>query len=366
MAARHARTGHPTGDLPELSHRDPALDTAHLLALPADVGPDEVEVLAASRFGGTRWERHPDDAQDAGGRRPRGRAEPGPGLLRLSRFTTFTGPFVVSADVAARLGLPASGTQAYLVHAPRERGEPPWPGSADPDGLSRAFPDALPVREEARVLDLLVAAARRLHGALRIAGSGLVLRPDPGALVDLTVYSDIWLEPDAALAVVRSVLPAARLAIDPVEWTGPPSGTGVVVPPGAEPIDAGLRRQIHAAADLADMAALADPPPLDGYGVVVDLGPLGVVSLDVGWDTEVPLPLQGLSWTTDGVVVYQVRWTPIDDGALLLEHADPAHRELRSQVAPAVAAVAAVVHRAVGGEIGDAAGFLVHPQDLDG
>src|SRR5690606_24779397 len=180
-----ARSGSaPVGPTTALDARDPALDVEHLLAVPGGVTPADVAVLVASRFQASRWEQ---DAE--------------PAVLRLSRFTTMTGPLAVAGSTAERLGLPAATAHAYLVQVPPERGEPPWPGSADPDGLSRAFPDALPVREEARVLELLVGICRRVHGALRVAGTGLVLRPDPEALVDLLVCTDVWLEPEAALAV---------------------------------------------------------------------------------------------------------------------------------------------------------------------
>ena len=69
----------------------------------------------------------------------------------------------------------------------------------------------MPVREEERVLQWLVAAARRLGGAVRIGDNGIVLVPDVDSAIDLTVYSDRWLEPDEALAVVQQVHPRARL-----------------------------------------------------------------------------------------------------------------------------------------------------------
>ena len=55
---------------PRLAPGDPRLTGRHLLALPADVDAEEVEVLALSRFAGVRWETPVPTAP------PRGRAVP--------------------------------------------------------------------------------------------------------------------------------------------------------------------------------------------------------------------------------------------------------------------------------------------------
>jgi hypothetical protein len=350
---------------PDLGPDDPRLARHHLLALPDDVGAEEVEVLALSRFTAAGWDRPVPDAA------PRGRAarEPlaGVGILRLSRHSTMAGPYALTPDAARTLGLPDDAATAFVVTSPRERGEPPYPGG-DRDGLKRVFGDAMPIRDEERVLRWLVDAARRLGGSVRVADGGAVLTPDPGAAVDLTVFSDVWLEPETGLAVVQRATPSARLAVDAVPWQGPATtpqapATG---PDGAPLARLGerVRHRVHARAADFDAAALAAPDELTGYGVEIDLGPDGLVMVEAGGDEVVPLVLRGLPWTANGVVTYRVRWEPHDVEELEREHASDAHRTARSRAQLFVAAAAREVHAVVGGEVADAAEFLVDPADL--
>ena len=359
---------------PRLAPGDPRLAGRHLLALPADVGAEEVEVLALSRFAGVRWETPVPTAA------PRGRAarEPlaGVGVLRLSRHSSLAGPFAVADDDAARLGLPADTATAFVVLAPRERGEPPYPGG-DRDGLKRVFADGMPVRDEERVLRWLVDAARRLGGAVRIAEEGArrdaVLVPDPQAAVDLTVWSGVWLEPDTALAVVRRASPTARLAMDAAPWQAPAPAPGsggrrTTAPPTAPTPVTGLgertRRRLHERAAAVDAAALAAPDVLDGYGIETDLGPDGLVVVEAGGEEAIPLVLRGLDWAEGGAATYRVRWEPPDVEDLEREHATPAHRAARARAQAVVDATARALHAVVGGEVADAAEFLVDPADL--
>ena len=200
--------------LTRLQAADPGLRDRHILALPEDIGVDEVEVLAVSRFAKARWEEQQKDSlQPRGiigpmtaalGIRAVGSATIPPRTLRLARLSTLNGPFRMETQDAVSLGLPTTCAVAYVLVCPRERGHKPYPGG-DRDGLKRAFPDGMPVREEERVLQWLVAAARRLGGAVRTGERGTVLTPDVDSAIDLTVLSDSWLEPEQALAVVQSV-----------------------------------------------------------------------------------------------------------------------------------------------------------------
>lgn len=337
---------------------DPAAaDAHHLLVLPEDVAAEELDVLATSRFPHARWERLPD-AVDL-----RGRRRVGPGLLRLTRLSTLEGPYRVPREVRGPLGLPPAGADAYLVRGPRERGTAPWPGAADPDGLARAFPDGLPVRDEERVVAWLVDAARRLGGAVRVADSAAVLVPDPGAAVDLTVWSDVWLDPEAGLAVVRQAVPRARLDLGEF-WAGPPDGTGTVPVPGTEDMPAAERAALHAAADERDLRALGSPDQRSAYGLLADLEPDGMLAVQVGGEADVPLVLGQVPWAGNGAIAYRVSWEPDDLADLGVERPPVGHRIARGRTAPLVAAVARAVQAAVGGEVVDAMGFVVDPADL--
>lgn len=334
-----------------------ALADAHLLVLPEDVLPDELEVLATSRFAAARWEQTPEVLD------PRHRRRTVLGVLRLSRHSTLEGPFWIEREARGRLGVPPAGSQGYLLHAPRERGEEAWPGTADRDGLARAFPRGLPVRDELRSVTWLVAAARRLGGAVRIAGSGAVLVPDPAAAVDLTVWSDIWLDPEACLAVVRQAVPRARLDLGR-DWAGPPAGIGRVAVRGAEGMDPAERAELHAAAEERDLQVLLDPEPRSAYGLLADLDLDGALAVELGGADEVPTVLAGVPWAGDGVIAYRVSWVPDDLAELRAERPGTDHRVARGRTAPLVNAIARALHGAVGGEITDMMDFVVDPADL--
>ncbi|WP_265520168.1 hypothetical protein [Oerskovia flava] len=340
----------------------------HLLALPADVEVEEVETLALSRFAGARWDVVPAGVEPA---TPAPRtARPGePGVLRTSRHTTLTGPYAPSAPSGPALALPPGTATVFDVVCPRERGEAPYPGGGDREGLARAFPAGLPVREEERALSWLVAAARRLGGSIQVdvaapVGPGTVLTPDPAAAVDMCVYSDVWLDPHAALAVVAALHPRTRLATEGTPWQGPPQGIGERHLYRGEKMDPELRRAVHAAADDVDIAALTGPKVLEGYGIVVDMGVDGFVAVEVGGEERLPLLLRGLPWTAGGAVAYRVRWEPLDLVESQQERPALDHQVARRRAAVLVSTVVKALHGAVGGEIADEADFLVDAVDL--
>lgn len=330
----------------------------HLLALPGDLGHDEVEALAVSRFPRAAWEVEPAPAT-------RSSRAPRPGVLRLSRLSTLVGPYALDRAAVHELGLPTSAGQAFVIEAPVERGEAPWPGGGDRTGFGRAFPHGLPVRDEQRVLDWALAAARRLGGTLRVVaepdGPGVVLTPDPAAAVDLTVWSHLWLEPDAALVVMRRAIPRARLNLPDDAWSGPAVHGAV---PGTEVLTTEQRRALHEAADVYDRAALEEPQPMYAFGALADLDVDGVVALEITGETDLPPTVAGLPWASRGAVAYRVRWEPPDLEDLESEHPPPQHRVARGRATPLVVAVARAVHATVGGEITDAMDFLVDPADL--
>lgn len=354
--------------LPAVTAAAPVDRARHLLGLPAETLPDEVETLAASRFPGAHWDVAPADVDLLAP--PTRWARPGePGVLRLTASTVLVGPFAPAFSDGFGAGLPDGVAYVFDVTCARARGDAPYPGGGDRDGLGRAFPVGLPAGEEGVVVDWLVAAARRLSGAVRLDLGGVVspdvvVEPDPDANVDLTVYSDVWLEPSAAETLLRAVEHDAYLATDGVAWDGP-TGTSY------DPVALGIRdltpdqvRTVQAEADETDMAALSQPMVLDGYAVVVELGVDGVVVVEVGSEQVLPLVLQGLPWTAGGALTYHVRWEPPDLEASQLESPPLAHVLSRSRALGVVGRLAVALHGAVGGEIADEDGFLVEPGDL--
>lgn len=324
----------------------------HVLALPAGGGPDVLEILARSRFPRAAWE---DDAAPTPTR-----------ALRLSRHSRVLGPFAVDRAAAAELALPAG--YAYLLDSTVERGARPTPLGGDRTGFRRAFPEGMPVRDEERVLLWALDVARRLGGAVRVAERdgtpGVLLTPEPADAVDLTVWSDLWLDPDTAVAVMRQVVPRAYLNLPSGRWYGPPPGTGENAVPGAEALTPGQRSALHAAAEEYDRAAMSAPVVMTAYGALADLELDGMIALEVTGETALPPVVGSLPWTGQGAVAYRVRWEPLDLVDAEQEHPSAMHRVARGRAAPLVVALARAVHGAVGGEVTDAMEFVVDPADL--
>jgi hypothetical protein len=344
----------------------------HLLVLPEGVAPDEVEVLAASRFVSARWERPP---RVPSGRRATGAARgaapaASPGVLRLGRLSTLTGPYALEPGQVARWGLPTDVRVAWVVDCPRERATSPAFGG-DRDGLRRAFGAEGPVREELRVVQWLVAVARRLGGALRVDG-GVVLEPEMDAALDLAVLTNRWVEPGVVLAAARRVDSRARLdAPAPRAGAAPratPQETGAALVArdrvGAGVTDAEERRRLHAEGDAFDKHMRENPPPSEAFGLQIDLGVDGIVVVEVAVEAEPPMVLAALDWAQGEVVGYQVRWAAPDVEELESERPSLPHRVARGRAARVVRSVAREVHAEVGGEVADLAGFLVDPADL--
>lgn len=342
----------------------------HLLVLPEGVVPDELDVLASSRFPAARWERPP---RVPSGRRASGAARGAapaatPGVLRIGRLSTLTGPFALEPAQLARWGLPSDARVAWVVDCPRERAEQPAFGG-DRDGLRRAFGTAGPVREEQRVVQWLVAVARRLGGALRV-DSGVVLEPDMDAALDLTVLTDRWVEPGTVLEAARRVSSRATLDAPPAPDArrASPEQAGAALAArdrvGAGVADAEERRRLHAEADAFDAHMRENPPPSEAFGLQVDLGVDGIVVVEVAAEAEVPHVLAAVDWAAGGVVAYRVRWEAPDVEQLESERPSLPHRVARGRAARVVRGVAREVHDEVGGEIADMAGFLVDPADL--
>jgi hypothetical protein len=355
-------------------------ETHHVLAVAGDIDGREIALLAS-----TRWKR----------------VEVALGEISVSRYSSLFGPYMVGAALGATLGLPRGLNQAWIANTLTERGDPPLPGGLDPTGVARAFPGGLPVREEGRVVDFLVAAARRLGGVVRFYDLGLMVAPVPDAALDLRLYSPLWLEPEAALATARSVVPRFELAIDwhafrprpargegdDAAWTGqglrPGSGLDVAgdgqglrtgsgldvawdgqgLRPGSG-LDPAQRAEILADAAAHDAAALAAEPTLDRYALTANLGPAGTLVIEISGVDQVPGALVNVPWAESGAVEYAVRWIPVDPKNLLMEFPPAGHCQARAQVANLLAGIARIIHHAVGGEVLDADGFPIDPSDL--
>ncbi len=236
----------------------------------------------------------------------------------------------------------------------------------------RAFPTGPPFREEGALVSLGVDLARRLGGAVRFAGTGVLMRPDPTRNVELTVWSPYWVAPDDLLMLLEDVLPGARRDVggrhDPPPDPDLPWSVDPLDPFAEDLRDAltpELLERLEGVAEATDAWAAQEMEPVDGYALVGD----GGIVIGVQVETVVPAwVLRQLSdlpdLPNDRLVTYDIRWWPQDLGQLHIEHPNPAHRIARQLVAPTIRAVARATSQAVYGVVVDAAGFHVPPESL--
>lgn len=281
----------------------------HLLVLPGDIAPDELEALAVSRSADAGWAA--------------------PGELQLMTGVHLTGPWSLDGDVRTALGLPGWAEQAYLLLCPAQRGGPLPPELRGMDPVVDAFPGGVPEGVEAEALGHVRAFARRLRGGLRLAGTGAVVVPDADSAVDLTVLAPVWLEHDACLQVLAGVLPSVHSLLD----------------------------------DIPEELAGNE---LEGYAIATDTVDGDIVVVDVAGLEHPPTVLRGTDWAYGGVVAYEIRWRPSSPEQVFVARQAPAVRHARAEAAAVIERAAAALHGIVGGEICDDDGFLVAPEDLAG
>ncbi|WP_051297443.1 hypothetical protein [Brevibacterium album] len=348
---------------PDPAARLAAFAGSHLLLLDAELEPHDVISLL----------------RNIRPQLPAGEPVPGEGAVRshrITRHSQLVGPFPADAELAAGLGLPPGTAALYALECPRDREPVPPPAwLPDVDGLLAAFPAGLPCREEGRVLDELIAIARRLGLAIRLAdepaaapeeeaaeaqaGPGAraaasvprasgqpprLLRPDPALTPNLFVYSEYWLDPAVLLARVARTVPQARLP-------RPPAPRAHI--PDAQALGTGLSPD--------------DPVVLDGYAIEVpledELGPrAGRIEIQVTLETHLPTVIRAHSAASEQIV-YSVLWQDAE-GLGRLPTADPAFAELRARAVRVLERCAQTIMHAVAGAGVDEAGFLVSAQQL--
>jgi hypothetical protein len=330
---------------------------SHLLLLSADtVSTEQVATLVRARV---------DDADlDVTGR------------ARVGRQSAVTGPIDLSEADAAQLGAPDGLRMAYLLEAPRERDPDGFVAFVDPVQMAlwmRAFPGGPPFREEGDLVTLGLDLARRLGGAVRVAGPGVVIRPDPTRDVELTVWSPYWVEAKDLLTLVAPVLPGAHVDLGrPHE--APPRGPGL--PWDVDPLDPmaeqlqdaltpELLQRLEDVADATDAWAAQEMQLADGYAINGAGGIVIGVQVETGVPHWVLRQLADLPEVpSDRLVTYDVRWWPEDASQLHLESPTAAHRIARTIVSDTIRSVARVTSEAVYGVVVDASGFHVPPENL--
>jgi hypothetical protein len=327
----------------------------HLLLLPPEVDAAQVDALVGCRY--------PDAGLADSGR------------AQLGRRSMISGPHRLEPDELDDVRVPAPWNVAYALEVDREPDPAAFDDIADPALRAwwmRAFPQGKPFREEGDAVDLALALARRFGGMLRASGSNAVLRPDAERLLDLTVWSGYWLEPERLMTLLSPVLPGAALALggDLAHRTRPPQGPGLT-PWSADPLDP-VRLDLEQALGQVDMDALHQVGEqhdtaarrlggaLDGFAI----GAEGDLVVEAIQEDAVPAWVRAevghqLLLGGDPAVTFVVRWAPQD--VLSLESEDPPYgfRLERERVRPRVRAAALTIAEATAGVVSDSAGFEV-------
>ena len=264
------------------------------------------------------------------GARFRGMAQPdalNPGVMRLGEGHVATGPFEVGAEHLAELKIRAGQAEAYSVA--RADGLRDVRGAAptsydDRDGIARTFPQALPQGEELRIVQWMVAAARKSGGGL-LADGRQPLVPDATASVNLSLYSAHPLLPGDVLPMLRSLIATAEVSAEQVMPDGTPRYT------------------------------LAGSTAYDG-SLVVDMERVD----------RVPRALGSLDWRSYGPFAYRLSWVPADPYELELEHTSGLHAIARARMRTSLARLAVALQSRIAGILVDDGGFIATPQELDG
>ena len=259
----------------------------HLLLVPDEVTPDDVEALAVSVWNEAGWLA--------------------PGILQLQESVTLEGPWSLDEPTTATLGTPSDNEQVWLLRCPARRGAPPSSAVMGFDEWARAFPTGMPVGVEQKVLDVMRRIAHRLRGSVRVAGSGVIIRADADASVSLRVLADQWVGPEQLL-----------------DWLSP------YIEDVALPNEDGP-------------ASVAPGMP---YALLAPVTLASQILIGVRPETFVPRVLRWERWAKPPLIVYEVVWAAPEELASPSQQA-PRSRRARlernraEQIAETVAAVIA-------------------------
>ena len=324
------------------------VDTRHLLVLGEDITADEVEALALSQDLHSGWV--------------------GASRLQLLPGAELQGPWKLDAELRNLFDLPPWAAQIMLLECEPVRSGPLPAALTGIDALSDAFPLAQPTGTELIALTRLRAIARRLAGALRLAGDPEVRGGKP---------RPVLLTPDPETSISLTVAPGARLRMDAMSIFGPGGLEAVgqealerlVATIGEDVLDEAWRRaekQRREVGQLEDRA-LASGETIeemrDGYAVVADVDPdssgKGTIEVRVLGTDEMPLAVRGEPWASGGVVSYGVVWLPRDPADVHSESISRVGRRARTAARECIERIAQVIATAAHGAAVDDDGFLV-------
>jgi hypothetical protein len=253
------------------------------------------------------------------------------GRTDLDGVGRLSGPHELTMEEAVAAEVPTPWVVAYDLETQETRS--PGPPPRRPDGLHRAFPEGLPAGVELHGLEFLLAAARRLGGGVRPAGSTEVLVPDPATAVDFRVLGPLWIRPrDVAMVLAQ-------------EADGDPS-----------------RVRVEVEGRLVDQAA--EHPDGRPFAVILDASPAGEIVV-VGRVALRPEPaVAGEDYATAPTAVYDVQWRAADPRWRAAETVDGVGLACRERIRGPIESVTRTLAELGGGIVLDADGFLVDRYQL--
>ncbi|MDO5726563.1 MAG: hypothetical protein Q4Q03_01400 [Bowdeniella nasicola] len=236
-----------------------AAENHHLLLLPADVTAEDFQALIYSTFPNTlRQDEY---------------------TYAIDPTTSFSGPYQVPAQLRDELDAPSWAEIAWAAHTAYERGDRLPAALAGIDPLWDAHASAPLTGSEERAVQFLVAAARRLHGAVR--SGGVVIPCDPHTNPALTLYSPVWLDPNTLGTIASNFL-----------------------------------TNLGDSLTDADRYHLAETT-MSAYSVYGDSAQ-GLITIEVDAEEYLPPAIAAFTWAANGAVTYQLRYHGTDSSAQVL------------------------------------------------
>ena len=232
------------------------------------------------------------------------------------------------------------------------------------DRWAEAFPEGLPFGTEYQVLLVLERMARRLAGALRIAGSGRIIQPDPDSAVSLAIYTPRWLGPAQLAEALSSAFPEV---IDSRELIGQDA------PPQTRREAAAERELRSVAPELSDELrevlardrerAEAAEQVVDGYALLTPIANQSMMMIEAHQVERAPHVLRWEQWAQGAVIEYRLRWLPKGQVQIPEAIVTRSERLERMRSIRDIESAATIIHAVTGGAVVDEDDFLVSLDD---
>lgn len=318
----------------------------HILVVGADVDPRELEALAVSTWEDAAWLE--------------------PGLLRLTEGATLSGPWRIGVDARKELKTPAEDEQGWILNVPACRTDPAPEFLLDTDLVAQAFPDAMPAGLEYEVIQALQRFARRLAGAIRVAGSGNIMEPDADSAVAITVYASRWVDESDLANLLRPYFPdvTSERNIDQLPPIDSPHERIQSREELAQAIDI-PEDELARIAEItraADEKALSEDFVVRGYSLLASAGNKSRVHITVAPSEYIPTALRYEQFPAHTAIEYGIQWVPPQVYLNVLSRPGRAARLERIRVKDQIEQIATLIARSTAGHMIDEDQFLIAAQ----